>query len=199
MEDNTQKTEEVSPESLVAPTEEQVISTEASGSSSEAMTVQGATAAGGNVPVPPRPMSTKERKLLKAHNKRVASLFKQYRQEGSRRRNALRAELKAIKKVLGKSSFAALKDMATANIPEQKNEAGEVIRQATTQTNWRAVIQEGRNLISILRAERTALKQRKATTGRRSDRRRNNALVAHLMKRNEKAKEEEIKKSHEIK
>lgn len=147
----------------------------------------------------PAKLSATQQKSLKKQQKKVEGMLKTYYAQNRRRGNSLKAELKAVKNALGKDSYKALKDIATVRTPEVKNEAGEVTQAASERVNYRALLIEGRNLISVLRAERTKLGKRSAQSGRSSDRSRHNSLVRYLLKRNEEAKAEEVKKAVEIK
>lgn len=143
-------------------------------------------------------MSNSQKKALKKYSKKVKKMMAAYNSETRRKNNMLKAQLKSIRDALGKESYAALKDIATVRIPEKKNEAGEVTQQASERINYRALLIEGRNLISVLRAERTKLGKRSAKSGRSSDRSRHNSLVRYLLKRNEEAKAEPVTKTVEL-
>jgi hypothetical protein len=134
-----------------------------------------------------------------ASQKQFEQMVSAYKMRAQRSRNMMKAELKNIKSSLGRETYVALKEMMTVRNPEQKNETGEVTQKATETVNWKSLIVEGRNLITALRAERTKHSERKATSGRRSDRVRHNALARSLLKRNEVSKKEPVKKYHKVK
>ncbi len=98
-----------------------------------------------------------------------------------------------LEKQIGSQDFKMLKQVCMVDIPEQKNEQGEVVQAARQELNKQALITEARNLIVLQREERIKKGLRKRTTGRSSDRSAHRSKVKFLSARAEQAQQEEVK------
>lgn len=125
----------------------------------------------------------KQQAGMKAYIQRI---MKQHQRVNKR----IRIELEALEKTIGKKDFALLKDICTVNTPEQKNEKGEVVQEASKYVNKQALMREAKNLIVLQREERIKKGLRKRSTGRGSKRRNHASMVAFLTQRNIEAAKE---------
>lgn len=116
----------------------------------------------------------------------IQRVVKQHRRVNKR----INTELKSLEKTIGRKDFALLKDICTVNTPEQKNDKGEVVQEASKYVNKGALMREARNLIVLQREERIKKGLRKRSTGRSSKRASHSSMVKHLTQRNIEAAKE---------
>lgn len=107
----------------------------------------------------------------------------------------INSQLRVIKRTIGFKDYAMLKDICTVNVPEKKNDKGEVTQPANKYVNKQALLIEARNLVVLQRAERIKRKLRSAKSGRSSRRSSHNKSVKFLNARNEEAQKESSKSS----
>lgn len=98
--------------------------------------------------------------------------------------NALMNRVGVIRSSISKQDFQLLRELFTVQVPEQKNESGEVTQAAASYVNWYGLLQEGKNVIVVQREERIKAGLRKRTTGRRSDRASHRSAIDLILKRN---------------
>ena len=92
---------------------------------------------------------------------------------------------------LNPEDLKMLKQICTVNVPEQKNDKGEVTQKAYSYINKNALIGESRNAIALAREARILMGKRKRSTGRHSKRKAHRAALNLLAKRLEEHKAQE--------
>ena len=140
-----------------------------------------------NQPQAQQNASTQSKKSLKKQKQFGQSLTKQFMKqakEAERRRNYEDQLVANAMSFLTKEEARQLEEICTVNIPEQKNEAGEVTALSQSYVDWGVFVKEA-NFIKVLkRQERINSGLRKSSSGRSSKRKSHKSTLAYVISRN---------------
>lgn len=96
----------------------------------------------------------------------------------------LEKKVKVVKSWLHPDDFKMLENIFTVNVPEKKDEKGEVTEKAYSYVNYEGLLLEARNVLVVQREERMKSGKRSRSSGRSSDRKTHKASLKMLLKRN---------------
>lgn len=139
-----------------------------------------------NVPEAPKPPTKRMLKNAKKAGKQYTKLFARFKATQELKKGALKERLFKLKQQLGKEEFKLLKSLSTAEIPEQKNEAGEVTKPKSFHVNYDMMFAEAKNLNVLMRERRMVAGERKRTTGSSSKRKAHKSRLAAVLARNKR-------------
>jgi hypothetical protein len=142
-----------------------------------------------NTPEAPKPPTKRMLKMAKKQGKQYKKLFARFQKTQEAKKEALAERLFKLKQQIGKEEFKLLKSLSTAEIPEVKNEAGEVTRPKSFHVNYDMMFAEAKNLTVLMRQRRLESGERKRTTGRSSKRKAHKSRLAAVVARNKRLEE----------
>jgi len=128
-------------------------------------------------------------KMSKKSNKQIKKIMKMIQDNQRKNQVKMKEEIERMKISVGKENFNALKAICTIQIPEKKDEQGNVIQAAANQVNFQALEKEVKNLLVLQREKRILEGKRKRSTGRSSDRKAHKARYKFLLNRNKETVE----------
>lgn len=136
-------------------------------------------------------MTNGQKKRMRQQQEQFAQMFKSYQEKQQKQRKIFKRAALSLRNALCKEDYNNLKNICTVRVSEQKNEAGEVTRKASSYVDYRALAIEGRLTIAVQREQRIKSGHRKSTTGRSSDRKAQKNLMKFINRRNEETLQKE--------
>lgn len=130
------------------------------------------------------------RKLSMNAKKRMTSMKKQmevFLVQQRRQRNFIKRTISELEGRVGKEDSAQIKAIAMISIPEQTNDAGEVIAPASTQLDINRYVNELRMADAINKINRVIKGGRKSSSGSRNQRKALRSNAAFIVKRAQEA------------
>lgn len=145
--------------------------------------------------VAPAAQTAKQLKQIQRNQKRSQKMWSFYMQREADRKRKLNTQLEVLRAQIGTKNFKLLKTLATTVVEATKDENGNITSPESRSINYEMLLQEGRNLIVMLREERMRDGKRSRKTGGSRNRTRHNAAFRFLSARNLAAAAEEVKKT----
>ena len=139
--------------------------------------------------------TARQMKNVLRNQKRSQKMWSFYMQKEVDRRRKLDTQLEVLRAQIGTKNFKLLKTLATTVVEATKDENGNVTSPESRSINYEMLLQEGRNLIVMLREERMRDGKRSRKTGGSRHRARHNSAFRFLSARNLAAAAEEVKKT----
>jgi hypothetical protein len=128
-------------------------------------------------------MSGGQRKRLKRAQKAYQKQFNDYMEYSRRKQVEETKKFKLLKYQVGANIYNNLKKACMVTVPEQKNEAGEVVQKSKTVLDANKFLRELHLAIVVLREARIIEGKRKRTTGRSSNRAYHNSVMSAIKER----------------
>jgi hypothetical protein len=143
---------------------------------------------------PSRP-SRRVQKLTRQQQKLYKKQIAQYQKAVQGKQRQLKRELEILSQRIGKEDFKLLKSICTVQVPEEKNEAGEVTKKAHSYVNYTALITEAKHLNVLKREEHIVAGKRKRSSGNARNRKMHRSFLSFIQQRNAIAENEPITQS----
>lgn len=122
-------------------------------------------------------------KMFKRQRNQFQKMLNKWRSQDSKRQGTLLNATAAARREIGEKNFAMLKDLYTINVPEQKDETGNVTQQAQTVVNYPGLVRESKHVVAMERESRILAGKRSRRSGSSNTRRVHKSTMDFLLKR----------------